>query len=66
MSGFSSRHAFQAATPFWSIAKCSSFAMDAPHVLPSGYQRQSSSASRFTAGAAAFLNFSQSFDRPER
>jgi hypothetical protein len=27
---------------------------------------QSSSASRFTAGAAGFLNFSQSFDRPEQ
>jgi hypothetical protein len=27
---------------------------------------QSSSASRFTAGAAGFLNFSQSFERPER
>src|SRR5215831_12408365 len=27
---------------------------------------QSSSASRFTAGASGFLNFSQSFDRPER
>ena len=27
---------------------------------------QSSSASRFTAGAAGFLNFSQSGDRPDR
>jgi len=27
---------------------------------------QSSSASRFTAGASGFLNFSQSLDRPER
>ena len=30
------------------------------------HQAQSSSASRFTAGAAGFLNFSQSGDRPER
>jgi hypothetical protein len=28
------------------------------------YRPQSSSASRFTAGASGFLNFSQSFDRP--
>jgi hypothetical protein len=31
----------------------------------SGYLLQSSSASRFTAGAATFLNLSQSADRPE-
>src|SRR5215831_9307993 len=30
MSGFSSRHAFQASTPFLSIATCSSFAIEAP------------------------------------
>ena len=30
MSGFSRRHAFQAATPFLSIATCSSFAMEVP------------------------------------
>jgi hypothetical protein len=30
------------------------------------YGFQSSSASRFTAGAAGFLNFSQSGDLPER
>jgi hypothetical protein len=46
-----------------------------PHIHPegevgSGFQRhpllpQSSSASRFTAGAFGFLNLSQSYERPE-
>src|SRR5262249_42055618 len=60
--GFSSRHAFQAGTPFLSIATCLLFAMEAPAWI----QPHSSSASRFTAGASGFLNFSQSFHRPER
>jgi hypothetical protein len=33
---------------------------------PAWIQPHSSSASRFTAGASGFLNFSQSGDRPER
>ena len=34
--------------------------------LATSHLAQSSSASRFTAGASGFLNFSQSFERPER
>src|SRR5262249_50756252 len=34
--------------------------------VPRGLHPQSSSASRFTAGASGFLNLTQSFDRPDR
>jgi hypothetical protein len=33
---------------------------------PDSHRPQSSSASRFTAGASGFLNLSQSGDRPDR
>ena len=63
MSGFSSRQAFQAATPFLSNATCSSFAIGSPAPW---IQPQSSSASRLTAGAAGFFILSQPGERPER
>jgi hypothetical protein len=42
------------------VPKADDLALATSHLV------QSSSASRLTAGAAGFLNLSQSFDRPER
>jgi hypothetical protein len=60
-----SHHAMRSrsSTPFPRIATWSSFAIQN---TPAWIQPQSSSASRFTAGASGFLNLSQSFERPDR
>src|SRR5215831_16258490 len=52
----------QASSPCVSNATCSSFAMGA---LPLGFS-PTLPPPRVSAGASGFLNFSQSFDRPER